>query len=542
MASNASFGPMKIDEIASCTQQEELPKTPSPNPISCCPSYFTFTENHLPPHVQQFLYGQIDETFFSHFPTTAMHMLAWEWPLNLGYATTSCSMNKETNDITSSQGNNQGKVPSIFEYVNELGAFYKQHDPRHSEEVSQLQYQCQYPHHFLQMSQGSEVHNVHAHTMTSFKDEQSKLFGLHRSEVPPNLINKSQALYPNSIPMNYPPSASICQPRVAKVFVRNSSCDDFGMKAPNTHLLTKSPNVQSHQGDREDNCTRETQKAQTSPKQTPFNYSPLTYYTTKPTPRLFHTPNSDGSLNTQENYYLDECLQHHYSGVASNSLMSPMSSLTNVDSIDSICHGATQWNGLQSVAGIWGQVGAYHPRCLQQIPAPAPTHVISSPFPLSSTSSTLPNLFNSLQDSKSNTSFPSLSSPFQLSTQSAFSSMSSYNSHFSQPNHTSKTTDCQKSTFTTAIQHSPSFSQFQPTHSMSNVENLDNELKCHLSDIRMNTPTPSITGSRQELFESYQGSSSGMKSNLVENMTLANGTFQRPSFLKSCLYYSTKKI
>ncbi|KAG0566451.1 hypothetical protein KC19_7G065000 [Ceratodon purpureus] len=501
MASDGGAGSVKVDEIAACLHQGEQSKKQSPDPVgynfpSCC----TFTENHLPPHLQQLQYGQFDDTFFSHFPAAAMHMLAWQWPSNLGYAAAPCTMPKEMNEGAPGQCSNQGSnVNSIFEYVNQLGAFYKQLPRQHSEQAPQQhQYRCQYPHQFMQVTQhGSEAHDMHAQNMAYFKDEQSKLVGLHRSEVPPHLLNRSQALNPHSVPMNYLPGASIFQPRVVNNFGAYPSCGDSGMRPPSTGSLSKSVNAQPHQGDGglEENCTRDPEKAQSGSEQTQFNYA-------SPSQRLFHAPNSGGPLNSQESYY---------------------------------GYGAPQWNGLQPVAGMWGQVGAssgYQPRCLQQTPTPAATQVISTPFPLPSASSTLPDLFNSLRESSSSTSLPSSSSPFQLSAQSAFSCMSSYDSHFLRPviHNTKSSPGCHvqypKPSFLATTQHATSLSGSQPGQSVSSDEVItrrdessENDPKGPFSDARISAPTPTEAGTRLEPSESCPGSSSGMNSSLAENVT-----------------------
>lgn len=556
MANDGSSGSAKTDEIAVCPQQGEQSKKQPPDPVNynsppCC----TFTENHLPAHLQQLQYGQFDDTFFSHFPAAAMHMLAWQWPSSLGYSAAPCTMPKEMNDGAPGQCSNQGSnVSSIFEYVNQLGAFYKQLPRQHSEQAPQQQhqYRCQYPHQFMQMSQHSpEVHDMHAQNLTYFKDEQSKLVGLHRSEVPPHLLNRSQTLYPHPVPMNYLPGASIFQPRVVNNFGAYPSCGDSGMRPPNAGLLSKSANAQPvHQDDGGDeNCTRDSEKAQSGSEQTQFNYA-------SPTQRLFHTPSSGGPLNPQENHCMDECLQHHYPRVACNSLVPTMScQLANVDPGVTDGHEAPQWNGLQPVAGMWGQVGAssvYQPRCLQHAPAPAPTQVISTPFPLPSASSTLPELLNSLRESSSSTSLPSSSSPFQLSAQSAFSYMSSYDSPFLRPvlHNPKNSSGCHvhypKPSFQAPTQHGASFSGSQPGQTDEVITKRDEsseiDSKCHPSDARISTPTAAVPGSRHEPSESCPESNSGMNSSLAENLAAStNGTFQRGSFQKPCPSYPTAK-
>jgi hypothetical protein len=541
MASDGSSGSAKIDDFAACPQQGEQSKKQSPDPVSynlppCC----TLTENHLSPHLQQLQYGQLDDTFFSHFPAAAMHMLAWQWPSNLGYAAAPCTMPKELNDGVPGQCSNQGSnVNPIFEYVSQLGAFYKQLPRQHSEQASQQhQYQYQYPHQFMQMTQhGSEAHDVQAQNVAYFKDEQSKLVGLHRSEVPPHLLNRSQALNPHSVPMNYLPGASIFQPRVVNNFGGYPSCGDSGMRPPITGLLSKSVNAQPHQGDGADeNCTRDPEKAQPGSEQAQCNYAP-------PTLRLFHAPSVGGPLNPQESHSMDECLQHHYPRVACSSLV-PAMACQLVDPGVTDGHGAPQWNGLQPVAGMWGQVGAspvYQPRCLQHAPTPAPTQVISTPFPLPSASSTFPDLFNSLRESSSNTSLPTSSSPFQLSAQSAFSFMSSYDSHFLRPvlQNPKNSTGCH-------VQYpKPTFlATTQPGQSVSSDELItrrdESSPKGHPSVARISTPSPPPAGTRHEPSESCPGSSSGMNSTLAENVTAStNGTFQRASFLRPCPSYPT---
>ena len=539
-----------MDEIAACPQQREQSIKQSPDSVSynfppCC----TFTENHLPPNLQQLQYGQFDDTFFSHFPAAAMHMLAWQWPSNLGYAAAACTMPKELNDGAPGQCSNQGSnVSSIFEYVNQLGAFYKQLPRQHSEQAPQHQYPCQHPHQFRQMTQhGSEAHDMHAQNMAYFKDEQSKLVGLHRSDVP-HLLNRSQALNPHSVPLNYLPGASIFQPRIVNNFGGYPSCDDSGMRPPNTALLSKSVIEQPHQGDGVENCTRDPEKAESGSEQTQFNHA-------LPTQRLFHTPNSGGPLNPQEPHCMDECLQHHYPRVACSSLVPAMScQLVNVDPGVTDVHGAPQWNGLQPVAGMWGQVGAssvYQPQCLQHAPAPASTQVISTPFPLPSASTALPDLFNSVRESSSTTSLPSSGSPFQLSAKSAFSYMYSYDSHFLRPAlHNSKnSTGCHVLYPKPTFLHAASFSGSQPGQSVSSEEvitgqdeNSENDPKCHPSDARISTPTPAVAGSRHEASESCPGSSSGINSSSAENVAAStNGTFQRASFLRPCPSHPTAK-
>lgn len=576
MASDASSLSASSDGLAQCLQNLDQPKFQTPDHISYH-APCSYTGNHVLPHLQQLQYGHIDEAFLSQFPAAAMHLMAWQWPSNLGINVAPRTIPRQNSGDSFGQSSNQATAESGPEFYNQLNGYQKQlprlpiRYDQAQQQHQQQQQQFQYPH-FMQVAQRSDVHDLHAQNLAFLTEGQESSMLSLNSEIAPHLISRSVVnahAGGNSIPL---PGTVNFQPQQSSnhfnKFPSYPNCANSVPKLPSFGASFKNLNVQSNQGEESKlNC----QSNNENPCNLPAHccedslHPHSAHHVAPPLNRLFPPPTSSAPLIPQEGQgsaCMDEFLSHQYPRVSCNYWLPSFGPLVNVNPNEAAAQGA-HWSTLPPVAALtasaaaarlWGQVGGssvYPARSLHHVP---PTQVISTPFPSSSASTTLSALFNTLPSSSSSNSI-SNSSPLQLSAQSAFSYMTANVSPLLRPAQNTKATGCQmqflnQASIATQIGPMSIGSPFEEHCSSQQAVGLaqsrreecsqtDHKHPLHFHSSERVSASPSAAGTFREVLGRCCGNSTRSMSNSGVSSIVTKETSQAPSTLRIYPSYHT---